>query len=132
MTEDYKRSVDIGTYTIWHSLYSTIMGRIKDGKELSPVTLEFLKNGCCESHYAKDISEEIQYLRDRLATIPPNEAIYDINNPSVDAPWKNNISPDVTSCANLFTTADGKDLLTEMISILCFAGETKVDISVSA
>lgn len=54
--------------------------------------------------------------------------MYDIDNPKLLAPWKDNLSPVVTSCANMFTTADGQDLLFEIVSILCYTQVTKTNI----
>lgn len=41
-------------------------------------------------------------------------------------PWKGKLSPVITACANLYTTADGKDLLLEVVCILSYAQIKKV------
>lgn len=46
----------------------------------------------------------------------------------MSAPWTRNLSGIVTSCANLYTRANGKDLLFEVFGILTCACYTKVDI----
>lgn len=47
-----------------------------------------------------------------------------------DVPWKGRLSNVITSCANLYTTADGKDLLYEVVSILCYAEVAAVSVRV--
>ena len=74
------------------------------------------------------IAEQINQLRDELSQFPPEKAIYDIDNPKLPAPWDGKLSPVVTSCANIFTTADGQDLLYEIVSILCYAKIAKTSI----
>ena len=64
-------------------------------------------------------------MRDKLSNYPPEELVYDINDRSKHAPWEGNISPVVTSCANFYTTADGKDLLFEIVSILTYGAYMK-------
>ncbi len=59
------------------------------------------------------------------------ELIRDMNNSAIEAPWKKSISPIVTSCGNLYTTADGKDLLFEMVSLLVYSYRVSKDIIVA-
>ena len=54
--------------------------------------------------------------------------MYDKDDPSRVAPWSGNISGIVTSCGNMFLTADGKDLLYELVSILTYAHYANVDV----
>jgi formylmethanofuran dehydrogenase subunit E len=63
-----------------------------------------------------------------LSQINPNEAVYDMNNISKEAPWKGKLSPVITSCGNMFTTSDGKDLLYEMVCILTYSYYQNVDV----
>ena len=44
------------------------------------------------------------------------------------APWSNYLSGIVTSCGNLYTTLDGKDLLYEVVCVLTYAYYKKVDV----
>lgn len=55
-------------------------------------------------------------MRDKLSNYSPEDLVYDIDDRSKHAPWEANISPVVTSCANFYTTADGKDLLFDIVS----------------
>lgn len=40
------------------------------------------------------------------------------------------MSPVITSCANLYTTKDGRDLLFEIVSILCYGYYSNTDIHI--
>ena len=128
ITSDEKRFVDIGNFEIWHSLYSTVAIRLEDFVQAVPNAFLFLKNGQCKSADAIKTAKEINLIRDRLAAVAPEEAVFDLKNPAQEAPWKDDLSPVITSCNTLFTTADGKDLLYEIVSILCYAGIKKVDV----
>lgn len=54
--------------------------------------------------------------------------MYNKDKPSMAAPWSNNLSGIVTSCGNLYTTLDGKDLLYEVVCVLTYAYYKKVDV----
>lgn len=54
--------------------------------------------------------------------------MYDKESPSAVAPWSDNLSGIVTSCGNLYTTSDGKDLLYEVVCVLTYAHYKKVDV----
>lgn len=131
-SSDNKKHVDVGNYTIWHAVYSTVICRLNDSERLFPDAIDFLETGKCEPDMAQKTARQINLIRDHLALIPPEEAVYDNDHPHIDAPWKNRISPVVTSCANLFTTADGKDLLFEIVSILVYASIAKISVETNS
>lgn len=127
ITADEKRLVDIGTSDTIFALYSTAKSLLGNKKNISD-GIEFLKSGTCKWHDCLCIARQINLIRDQLSQHAPAEIVYDINHPEIKAPWINNLSPVVTSCGNLFTTADGKDLLYEIVSILCYAAIKKCNI----
>lgn len=131
MTADGKRIVAVGTSDILHSLYSTIMIRLETCDDYAPLALAFLKTGRCEADYAEETARQFNLLHDALACIKPEEAVYDMEDRNKLAPWEGNISKVVTSCANLYTTADGKDLLFEIVSILTYAGLAYTSIEIA-
>ena len=59
---------------------------------------------------------------------PLSALVYDMNDTKKKAPWEGNISSVITSCGNFFTTADGKDLIFELTSLLCYAAVKKCNI----
>ncbi len=129
-TTDFKRFVDIGSYSIWHSLYSTVISCLRKYHDSVPDAISFLQTGQCRGEDAEKTAKQLNIVHDLLASLPPESAIYDIDNPQMDAPWKNKISPIVTSCANLYTTADGKDLLFELVNILTYSSVADVSVAI--
>lgn len=77
-----------------------------------------------------ETARQFNLIRDELSRYAPEKAVYDFRDLKKKAPWNNNLSSVITSCANLYTTTDGQDLLYEIVSILCYAGVKKVSVSV--
>lgn len=128
ISSDGKKTVNIGGGDIWKSVYSTVVSCVGKKRKEYPLAFGFLETGKCDGAQGYDIAKQINHIRDELSQYSPEKAVYDIDNPKLAAPWKGNLSPVVTSCANMFTTADGQDLLFEIVSILCYAKIAKVDI----
>jgi len=128
LSEDGKRYVNIGGVDIWKSVYSTVVSCVGKKRKKYPLAFEVLETGNCEGKNGYDTARQINQIRDELSQFSPEKAVYDIDNPKVAAPWKGKLSPVVTSCANIFTTADGQDLLYEVVSILCYAQVAKTNI----
>lgn len=127
-TTDRQRIVDVGGSDIWHSLYSTVAVRLRKFTKTIPHALKFLQLGRCPSSTAFATARELNLVRDALSQIRPEQAVYDKDDPDRVAPWSGNISGIVTSCGNMFLTADGKDLLYELVSILTYAHYANVDV----
>ena len=127
-SSDEKRFIDVGGADIWFCLYSTVCTRVKNAEKRFPLAIEVIKNGEYSGTEALEAARQINLIRDELAGISPDKVVYDVTNPTLVAPWEGRISPVITSCANFYTTADGKDLLFELVSILCYAAVAKVDI----
>ncbi len=128
LSKDGKRLVNIGGGDIWKAVYSTAVSCIGKKRKKYPLAFDFLESGECKGVHGYEIAKQINYIRDELSQYSPEKAVYDIDNPKLTAPWKDNLSPVVTSCANMYTTADGQDLLFELVSILCYAQIAKTDI----
>ncbi|MCD7882799.1 MAG: immunity 70 family protein [Lachnospiraceae bacterium] len=129
-TADMKRTIDVGESEIWYSVYSTSEKRVYQANNKVPLALSFFKTGRCETKDALETARQFNLLRDEFSKYPPEKAVYDMKYPEKRAPWANNISPVVTSCANLYTTTDGKDLLFEVVSILTYAYYAKTAVFV--
>lgn len=130
-TTDDKRMVDVGSYGIWYSVYSTAEVRLSPMKKSLSLALAFLKSGKCSHKDAYETARQINLIRDAFSQITPSQAVYNKDDLSKVAPWADNLSGIVTSCGNLYTTADGKDLLYELVCILTFAHYKKVDVTIS-
>ena len=126
LTKDEERMVDVGTRDTLRALYSTAYILLKDKKEELSLGLEFLKMGNCPAELTKETAKQLSIIKDELATFKPEEAVYDYRNLKTKGPWQDNISDDVTSCADLITTADGKVLLTELIDTLTYASDNNL------
>ena len=131
ITSDYQRIVDVGASEIWISLLSTIRGNLgaPSCTHISKAH-QFLQTGICTADIALETARGFNLIRDQLAQFTPDHIVYDENHPKVPAPWEGKISPVITSCANFFTTADGHDLLYEIVSILCYAGVAGVNVEI--
>lgn len=127
-TTDQQRTVDVGGHDIWYALYSTMTVRLRAISKTIPHALRFLRLGQCPSSAAFATARELNLVRDALSQIRPEQAVYDKDDPGRAAPWSGNVSGIVTSCGNLFLTADGKDLLYELVSILTYAHYANVDV----
>lgn len=127
-TSNEKRFVDVGSEGIWKSVLSTAEIRLSHMKKEIPLALKFLNTGACNNKDAFETARQFNLLRDAFSQIPPTEAIYDKDNLSLTAPWKDNLSDIVTSCGNLYTTSDGKDLLHEVVAILTYAHYLEVEV----
>lgn len=129
-TSDFIKNVDVGTGSVWYSVFSTAAIRLSaDDKNFLDFAMRFLKTGECKSDDAQITARQMELLKKRFEKLPPTAAVYDMNNPDKKAPWYKNISKQVISCGNLYTTADGKDLLTEIIDLLKYASVQGTDVS---
>ena len=128
---DNEKTVLVGSVSVLFSLYSTVKSLLKKNTNQISFAVRFLESGNCKSKDAIETARQINLIRDFLARYSPDKAIWDIRDKSIPAPWKNNLSPVITSCSNLYTTADGKDLLFEFVAILTYAGYKGTDVVLS-
>ena len=98
----------------------TTFGRKK--KDIA-LALEFIEKGKCDGKDGYEIARQFNLIRDEFAKISPDKLVYDINNKDKKAPWTGKLSPVITSCANLYTTADGFDFFMN-----CYATNTCVEL----
>ena len=125
-SEDEKVIVNVGSYDIWNCFYSTVIVRLDNIKKDISLALAFLETGNCEPENCMETARELNLIRDNLSLLSTKELVYDHKKPKKKAPWADNISPIVTSCGNLFTTADGKDLIFELTALLSYCSIKKV------
>ena len=107
VTKDGKRSGDIGGSDIWTSVYSTAVESFGFKKRNVSLALKFMETGKCDGKDGYEVARQFNLIRDEFAAVPPETAVYDIYDRKTKAPWDGKISPVITSCANLYTTADG-------------------------
>ncbi len=121
VSADGKRVIDIGGEDIWKAVYSTMVSCIGKKRKKYPLAFDFFENCECDGDQGYEVARPINLVRDELSQFSPEKAVYDIDHPKQKAPWSGRLSPVITSCANMFTTADGKDLRYEVVSILSYA-----------
>ena len=125
---DGKRRIDVGGADIWNAVYSTVESCLGDKRDEYSLAFDFLENGKCSGKEGFATAKQINHIRDELSQFTPDRAVYDIDDKSKKAPWQGKLSPVITSCANMFTSADGQDLLYECVSILVYAQIVKTDV----
>ncbi len=130
ISSDGIKYVDIGSSDIWLALYSTIVACFGIKKITINKALSFFDKGECKSQDGFEVARQFNQIRDELSKHSPDKAVYDLNDKKNKPKWLTEISPVTTSCGNLFTTADGKDLLYEVVCILTYAEIAKVDIRI--
>ena len=129
-TSDEKRNVDVGMGSIWYSIYSTAtIAFSNDAKASIPLAMDFLKTGECSAEKVEETKKQLEAVQTAFSTIEPDKAVYDLLKPDAPPPWAGNIASTVTSCADLYTTADGKDLFSEVLDLLSYAEKTGVSVS---
>ncbi len=121
ISDDGNYIVSVGSSTVWWALYSTIRKWVEGYPERYQGADKLFQEFVCPSEAALEVAVELDGIRSELSKIKPDRAVYDINHPEVTPPWKNNISPNVLSCADLFTTEDGKNLIAELIGLLRYS-----------
>lgn len=124
-------SVNVGNSEIWKALVSTVNTLLKKQSLSISKGIAFFNSGSCISSECLETARQINLIRDALSAFKPNEVVFDEKNPSYRASWANNISPVITSCANYFITADGHDLLSELVGLLCIGFYSKQDVSIT-
>ncbi len=126
---DERKSVNVGMGSIWYSVYSTasIAFAKEDTSQIS-LALDFLRTGECPAEKIEQMKQQLEVVYTAFSFLEPDRAIYDLHKPNIAPPWAGNIAPTVTSCANLYTTAEGKDLFTEVFMLLSYAADKGVSV----
>ncbi len=128
MSNDCVVLADVGNSEYWLCFYSTIITKLDSIKDQIPLAIKLLENGTCEATDCIETARQMNLIRDNLSRLPVSELVYDYKDPNNKKHKLPKISPIVTSCGNFFTTADGKDLIFEINSILCYAAIRKVSV----
>ena len=122
----------IGTVDFLHSFFSTVCGRLENGKWGSryPYLMNELYQGMLSAEHLAAGAEELVQIKKNLARFAPNQVIWDIDDRSLTPPWGDNISDDITDLSNYFVTSDGNDFLTVFSAALDKARELNVPLTI--
>ena len=125
---DNSKSSEIGDNDLLFSFYSTICLNLKKSRNEINDAIRFLDSGKCNASDCLSVARQFNLIRDKLSLISTDKIVFDMNDPNRIPPWKDNISPVVTSCGNFYTTNDGKDMIYEIICILVFGYYAETDV----
>lgn len=110
----------IGTGDFLHAFFSTVCGRLEDGKWGSryPCLMNELYQGSLPAEHLADAADELSQIRHELARFTPDQVIWNIEDRTQTPPWGDQISPDITDLSNYFVTSAGEDFLTVFANAL--------------
>ena len=104
----------IGTGAFLHSFYSTVCFNLENSEWGSrfPIIMNELYSGELSLNNINEAIDELTDIKKQFEKLSPQNAVWDIENLNLKAPWGNNISSDITSLGNYFVTSDGEDFIT--------------------
>lgn len=110
----------IGTADFLHAFFSTVCGRLENGKWGSrfPHLMNELYQGVLPVKHLAAGTEELSQIKQELAQFAPDQVIWDIDDRSLTPPWGDNISDDITDLSNHFVTIEGEDFLSVFAAAL--------------
>lgn len=110
----------IGTADFLHAFFSTVCGRLENGKWGSrfPHLMNELYQGVLPVKHLAAGTEELSQIKQELAQFAPDQVIWDIDDRSLTPPWGDNISDDITDLSNYFVTIEGEDFLSVFAAAL--------------
>ena len=122
----------IGTADFLHSFFSTVCGRLENGKWGSryPHLMNELYQGTLPAEHLAAGTEELEQIRQELAQFAPDQVIWDIDDRSLTPPWGDNISEDITDLSSYFVTSEGEDFLVVFAAALDKARELNAPLTI--
>jgi hypothetical protein len=123
---------EIGSGDFFHSFFSTISYHLEPegwGTKY-PNLMNELYHGSLKWNLATKVTQELTDVKRKLQNYKPSQVIWDIEDTSLQPPWGDKISTDITSLANYFVTSDGEDLLDVMFNALQTSYNEKENIEI--
>lgn len=117
-SEDQNYVVDVGSNDIIPSLYSTMKIRLDDNKETISLALFFLEKYNCAAANTLKTAKQFTFIKQKLSKFPVDKIVYDYTQLEKPHPWLKSLDASVKTCADFYLTADGKNLIDEIISVL--------------
>lgn len=123
---------EVGSAAFLNSFFSTISYHLEPGGPGSRYpALRQLYNGSLSSALAVDAHGELQEVRRELSRFPPDQVVWDLDEPTAKPPWGSNISSDISDLSNYFVTSDGRDLFEVIFEALSEARESDQDLQIA-
>ena len=130
-TSDNKNTVNIGNKGVWDALYLTAVTCLsEDDKDFLQFAMDFFKTGECVNDDAQITARQMELVKKRFLKVVPTDAAFEHVACYCDTLRSNRKNETVDSYANFFKTADGSDLLDEVIGLLKYADKSRVDVLV--
>lgn len=122
----------IGTSDFLHAFFSTVCGRLENGKwgSRDQYLMNELYQGMLSAEHLEAGAEELAQIKQALARFAPNQVIWNIEDLSLTPPWGDNISEDITDLSNYFVTSEGEDFLAVSSAALDKARELNVPLTI--
>ena len=108
---------DIGFDIVLHSLLSTVALHLEGGNwgGRFPLIMCKLYQGKLDAQDAVAALRELQDMQAGLASLNPDQVVWDINDLARQPPWGKAINPGTTSMANYHATVESTSLLDDML-----------------
>ena len=123
---------ELGSPDFFNSFFSTIVGLLENnvrGSRYPVISLELYK-GHIPIEKLEQAVVELKSIQHELSQHPPNAVIWDIEDLSLNPPWGDNISQEITSLSNYFVSSNGRDLFALISEVLSHAIDTKRPIDI--
>ena len=123
---------EIGSASFLKSWFSTIYRRLERGEWGSAyqTVMRDFYSGVVPRERVSGGLAELENIRKGLAAFPPDQVVWDFENPGAQPPWGDRISSHITSLANYYVTSDGKDLFEVLTKAFTEAARTGQDVKI--
>lgn len=124
----------IGSGDFLHCFFSTVAVNLEKNKWGSkfPVIMNELYQGKVEANHIDEAINELGMIKKMFANYSPDKVVWDIEDMSLQPPWGNNISKDITDLSNYFVTSDGEDFFDLFLSALKKGKELKLPVGIES
>ena len=118
---------ELGSPDFFNSFFSTIVGLLENNVRGSryPVTSLELYKGHIPIEKLEQAVIELKSIQYELSKYPPTAVVWNIEDLSLNPPWGDNISKEITSMGNYFVSSNGRDLFALILDVFSYAIETK-------
>ena len=110
----------VGSGAFMQSFFSTITVNLEGGRWGSRFPYIMIK-----LYYDEIIPEdvdkalhELRIISEELKNFPPDKVVWDVDDRSLQPPWGDYISDEITDLSNYFVTSQGKDLIETLTKAL--------------
>ena len=122
---------ELGSGAFFHAFFSTVAVRL-EGRWGSrfPRLMTDLYNGELPPDGVDAAIEELDQISREFRMLPPDQVVWDAQDPDARPPWGDNIADTVTNLGNYWWTSDGHELLGVIRAALTAARERRQPVTV--